>query len=33
MTVTTSIIRRELGGLPPRVQAEVDAKLGNLFEL
>jgi mRNA interferase MazF len=33
MTVTTSIIRRELGRLPPRLQAEVDAKLCDLFEL
>jgi mRNA interferase MazF len=33
MTVTTSIIRRELGKLPSRVQAEVDAKLRDLFEL
>jgi mRNA interferase MazF len=33
MTVSTSIIRRELGELPPRKQAEVNAKLRSLFEL
>lgn len=33
MTVTTTIIQRELGRLPPRAQAEVDAKLRDLFEL
>ena len=33
MTVTTSIIQRELGELSPRTQAEVNAKLRDLFEL
>lgn len=32
MTVATSIIQRELGELPPRMQAEVNAKLRDLFE-
>ena len=32
MTVTTSIIQRELGELSPRMQAEVNAKLRDLFE-
>jgi len=33
MTVTTSVIQRELGELPPGLQAEVAAKLRVLFEL
>jgi mRNA interferase MazF len=33
MTITTSVIRRELGELSPRLQAEVNAKLRDLFEL
>ena len=33
MTVTTSIIQRDLGQLSSRMQAEVDAKLRALFEL
>ncbi len=33
MTVTTSLIRRELGELPRRIQDEVSAKLRMLFEL
>ncbi len=33
ITVTTSIIQRELGELSPRIQAEVNAKLRDLFEL
>ena len=33
MTVTTSIIQRELGSLPSHVQADVEAKLRDLFEL
>ncbi len=33
MTVTTSIVQRELGVLPPRVQAQVNARLRDLFEL
>jgi len=33
MTVTTSIIQRELGTLSPRLQAKVNAKLRDLFEL
>jgi len=33
MTVTTSLIRRELGELSPSMQAEVDNKLRRLFEL
>ena len=33
MTVTTSIIQRELGELAPRMQTEVNAKLRDLFEL
>ncbi|MCK4472614.1 MAG: hypothetical protein KAW49_12615 [Anaerolineae bacterium] len=32
MTVATSIIQRELGELSPRMQAEVNAKLRDLFE-
>lgn len=31
ITVTISIIRRELGRLPPGLQNEVDEKLRNLF--
>lgn len=33
MTVSTSIIQRELGVLPPQAQAEVDEKLRVLFQL
>lgn len=33
MTVTTSLIRRELGELPPSIQLEVDNKLRRLFDL
>lgn len=33
MTVTTSLIRRELGELPSSIQLEVDNKLRRLFEL
>jgi len=33
MTVTTSIIQRELGELPPRIQTEANARLRDLFEL
>jgi mRNA interferase MazF len=33
MTIATSVIRRELGELSPRLQAEVNAKLRDLFEL
>ena len=33
MTVTTSVIQRELGELAPRMQTEVNAKLRDLFEL
>ena len=33
MTVTTAVIRRELGELSPRLQMEVNAKLRNLFGL
>ncbi len=33
MTVTTSIIQRELGILSPRLQAKVNARLCDLFEL
>ncbi len=33
MTVTTSIIRRELGVLSPRLRAKVNARLRDLFEL
>ena len=32
ITVATSIIQRELGELSPRMQAEVNAKLRDLFE-
>ncbi len=33
MTVTTSVIRRELGSLSPDMQAEIDRKLRKLFDL
>ena len=33
MTMTTTLIRRELGKLSPTLQAEVDAKLRKLFAL
>jgi mRNA interferase MazF len=33
MTVTTSIITRELGKLSPKMLKEVEAKLRNLFDL
>lgn len=33
MTVTTSMIRRELGMLSPALQKEVDTRLRNLFGL
>jgi mRNA interferase MazF len=33
MTVTTSIIQRELGTLSSRLQAKVNARLRDLFEL
>lgn len=33
MTVTTSLLKRELGDLPPSFQREVDTKLKKLFEL
>lgn len=33
MTVATSLIRRELGILPPDMQTEVDEKLRRLFDL
>lgn len=33
MTVSTSILRRELGSLSPALQSEVSAKLGRLFGL
>ena len=33
MTVTTSLIRRELGRLPAAIQAQVDARLRLLFGL
>jgi mRNA interferase MazF len=33
MTVTTSFIQRELGGLSPRMKDELAAKLKKLFEL
>ena len=33
MTVTTALIRRELGELSPRMEAEVTGKLQNLFHL
>ena len=33
MTVTVSLIRRDLGFLPPPVQADVAAKLRHLFDL
>lgn len=33
MTAATSLIRRELGTLPPRIQSEVAGKLRSLFAL
>ena len=33
MTATTALLRRELGVLPPRMQAEVSERLGRLFDL
>jgi mRNA interferase MazF len=33
MTVTTSIIQRELGALPPHLLSQVEEKLRDLFEL
>jgi mRNA interferase MazF len=33
MTVTTSLIRRELGILPPKLQEDVDVRLRGLFRL
>lgn len=33
MTATTALIRRELGQLSPRMQAEVDNRLRRLFDL
>jgi mRNA interferase MazF len=33
MTVTTSLFQRELGELPPQIQAEVDIRLRKLFGL
>jgi len=33
MTVTTALIRRELGRLPPRMQMRVDERLRELFGL
>ncbi len=33
MTVTTSIIRRQLGELSPRLQTEANTRLRDLFEL
>ena len=33
MTVTVSLIQRELGILSPRLQAEIDLRLRNLLEL
>jgi len=33
MTVTTDLIQRELGQLPPRMQAQVEHRLRLLFEL
>ena len=33
ITITTSIIQRELGTLPPAIQAEVNRKLRKLFQL
>jgi mRNA interferase MazF len=33
MTVTTSLVQRELGELSPRLQSEVSARLTRLFEL
>jgi mRNA interferase MazF len=33
MTATTSLIRRELGRLSPKMQADLDARLRKLFGL
>ncbi len=33
MTITTSIIRRELGRMPAEVQIEIDKKLKKMFSL
>jgi mRNA interferase MazF len=33
MTITTAVIQRELGELPPAILTEVDAKLKRLFSL
>jgi len=33
MTATTALIRRELGQLSPKIQAEVDDRLRKLFDL
>ena len=33
MTVTTSLIQRELGQLPPQMQAELEGRLRKLFGL
>ena len=33
MTVTTTLIRRELGKLPPRLQSRVNERLRKLFDL
>jgi len=33
MTVSLSLVRRDLGQLSPRVQAHIDAKLREMFEL
>jgi mRNA interferase MazF len=33
MTVSTSVVRRELGSLSPALHSEVSAKLGRLFGL
>ncbi len=33
MTATTSLIRRELGKLPPKLQTEIENRLRNLFGL
>jgi len=33
MTVTTALLRREMGVLPPRMQARVSERLGRLFDL
>ncbi len=33
MTITTSIIRRELGKMPSKIQKEIDKKLKKMFSL